>query len=241
MQTYVVDTNFGQDVDKDTAKLAVKTYRTVNAKVSAAWKSIDNAAKDAIRTPGKTYKGTDKITFCFSNEAGFPALIARLPSGHCLIYPKAYLKTMYSVFHEEEMKKFYSYDEAEKYLKKKGLNVERINDDGKRMPPMTPSIGEEIQFWGKKDGRWCWESTYGGKLLENATQAVAGDIMVNGAINASNLGYEIFMLVHDQALSEMKEGQSIEQFCDALCDLPEWADGLPIEAEGGVIPYYLKD
>jgi DNA polymerase len=101
---------------------------------------------------------------------------------------------------------------------------------------------DEIQFWGKlpMSANWGWCSTYGGKLLENATQATAGDVMTHGALNAERHGYEIMMLVHDQALSLVKPGQTIEEFCKLLCTLPAWAEGLPIAAEGEFVRFYKK-
>lgn len=100
----------------------------------------------------------------------------------------------------------------------------------------------EIIFWGKiTEAKWGMVSTYGGSLLENATQAVAADIMCTGAQNAENAGYEIASLIHDQALSYYRDGQTSDEFVSLLTRLPSWADGLPIEAEGSLVPFYKKD
>ena len=199
---------YGQSVSIDLASKAIKTFRKVNSKVSNSWKSINEAAKAAVMNPGTKTNCTSKIVFCYGNECGFPALIMRIPSGHCLIYPRARLEMVEKTYKGEKYK------------------------------------SEEIVFWGKVTGKsnmWGWVSTYGGKLLENATQAVAGDIMANGAVKAQEKGYEIFMLVHDQALAKIKPRQTSEEFCEILCDLPEWATGLPIAAEGSEVPFYRKD
>ena len=100
----------------------------------------------------------------------------------------------------------------------------------------------EIHFWGMmtKPKKWGWCKTYGGKLLENATQGVCGDFMANGACNASRSGYSIFMLVHDETIGPKKKGQTHEELCELLCDLPPWAAGMPLAAEGNVIPFYKK-
>jgi hypothetical protein len=98
----------------------------------------------------------------------------------------------------------------------------------------------EIHFWGKVKNVWCWCKTYGGKLLENATQAICGDFMANGAVNASKHGYDIFMLVHDEAIGPQKPGQTQEELCKLLCQLPKWAAGMPLAADGNVIPFYKK-
>lgn len=100
----------------------------------------------------------------------------------------------------------------------------------------------EIAFYGHILGvKWGDVSTWGGTLLENATQAVAADIMANGAHNAEREGYEIATLIHDQALAYHQPGQTVERFVELLTDLPEWASGLPIEAEGALVPFYKKD
>lgn len=105
--------------------------------------------------------------------------------------------------------------------------------EGKKMIEFFGAFGTAKNF-GKAD-------TYGGKLVENITQAVAADIMANGAHNAENAGYEIATLIHDQALAYYQEWQTPEEFVDLLTRLPAWADGLPIEAEGGLVPFYKKD
>lgn len=97
-----------------------------------------------------------------------------------------------------------------------------------------------ITFYGNIEGRtWGRVKTYGGKLVENATQGTAADVMSVGSQNAIADGYPIDTLVHDQALGE-NNGLPLQGFLDALTDLPAWADGLPIKAEGKQTPYYKK-
>ncbi len=99
-----------------------------------------------------------------------------------------------------------------------------------------------IFFFGQtKTTQWDFIDTYGGKIVENITQAVAADLMASGAHNAENAGYEIATLIHDQALAYVKPGQSSDEFVSLLTKLPDWAAGLPLEAEGALVPYYRKD
>lgn len=90
-------------------------------------------------------------------------------------------------------------------------------------------------LWGHNKGVW------GGVWAENATQAVAADIMCNGAQNAEDAGYEICALIHDQALAYHRAGQTPEQFVSLLTKLPDWANGLPLAAEGELTPFYRKN
>lgn len=100
-----------------------------------------------------------------------------------------------------------------------------------------------IVFFGKigQTSNWGNIDTYGGKLAENITQAVAADIMTSGVHNAEAKGYETATLIHDEALSYYKENQTPEEFVKLLTQLQPWAKGLPIEAEGGTVPFYKKD
>ena len=101
----------------------------------------------------------------------------------------------------------------------------------------------QIRFWGvipNSAGTWGWCHTYGGKLLENATQACAGDIMREGMLAAESAGYKPFMLVHDEILCTQEDGQTHEELCQLLCTMPKWADGLPLAAEGSTIQHYKK-
>lgn len=109
--------------------------------------------------------------------------------------------------------------------------------------PNSDMGGTHIRFWGvlpNSNGVWGWCHTYGGKLLENCTQAVAGDVMREGMYQAEAAGYNPFMLVHDEILCEQQPGQTHERLCELLCTMPTWAEGLPLAAEGGTIPYYKK-
>lgn len=112
-------------------------------------------------------------------------------------------------------------------------------------PRLVPGKFEgttSIRFFGNiKGATWGDVATYGGKLVENITQAVAADIMANGTQLAENAGYETATLIHDQNLSYVKPGQTVEEFVRLLTDLPAWAKNLPIEAEGALVPFYKKD
>lgn len=113
---------------------------------------------------------------------------------------------------------------------------------GRMLSYPRPRISDDrITFFGCVQGNtWGDIHTWGGSLVENATQAVATDIMANGAHNAENAGYEIVTLIHDQAPAYYKPGQSPEEFVSLLTKLPAWAEGLPIAAEGSLVPFYKK-
>lgn len=85
-------------------------------------------------------------------------------------------------------------------------------------------------------------STYGGMLTENVIQALCRDILCEAMIRLDASGVYIPILtIHDEIVSEVKKGQgSVEQYNEILSELPWWAGGFPIEAEGWVGPVYHK-
>ena len=114
-----------------------------------------------------------------------------------------------------------------------------------------PRIVIKTTSWGKDkavvafdgvDGytrKWCEQYLYGGLLAENLTQATARDILVNGMLNAERHDYPIVIHVHDEAIAEVSYGL-VPMFENYLCELPAWASGLPIKAEGWKGKRYKK-
>lgn len=85
------------------------------------------------------------------------------------------------------------------------------------------------------------EGTYGGRLVENVTQAVARDLLGNGLLNLTDAGHKVVAHVHDEVLVERTEAATVEAVAAAMCDLPAWAAGLPLTAEGYYCDRYRKE
>jgi len=99
-----------------------------------------------------------------------------------------------------------------------------------------------ITYKVMENNMWRRTSTYGGKLTENACQAIARDIMMEGNKNAEDAGFTVFMQVHDELISHAPiDYMSLEDYEKLLCDpMPEWAMGLPLAAEGKILTRYQK-
>lgn len=81
---------------------------------------------------------------------------------------------------------------------------------------------------------WMRRSTYGGKLCENVTQAVACDVMTFGARALERAGYSVVLHVHDEIVSAVPKGWgSVDEFERIMSTMPQWAAGWPIKAAGG--------
>lgn len=102
---------------------------------------------------------------------------------------------------------------------------------------------EAITFLGQLKGKAAWGriTMSANVACENVVQATAADIMAHGLVQCQRAGYEINALIHDEALAYYKPGQSVEEFNRLLTTLPDWATGLPLKAEGGLVQYYRKD
>lgn len=93
--------------------------------------------------------------------------------------------------------------------------------------------------------QWTLVDTYGGKLTENIVQAIARDLLANSMINLSKAGFEITMHVHDECIVEVPydgtEKDSYERMASIMKITPNWAEGLPLNADGYLTTYYKKD
>lgn len=84
--------------------------------------------------------------------------------------------------------------------------------------------------------------TYGGKLVENIVQATARDVLAEAMLRLEKNGYPVVFHIHDEAVTEVKNGKgSVEEMNEILTVPPEWAQDLPLNAEGFESDFYMKD
>ena len=90
-------------------------------------------------------------------------------------------------------------------------------------------------------GQRVVQETFGGKLAENATQAIARDILAHALLTLEKNGYPVIFHVHDEAVIEMPIGQgALEEACRLMAIAPDWAKDLPLRADGYECAYYQK-
>lgn len=83
--------------------------------------------------------------------------------------------------------------------------------------------------------------TYGGKLCENAVQAISRDLLVSAMFSCEAAGYPIVMTVHDEIVAEVPcDFGSVEHMRAVMRQLPKWAAGLPVDAAGARLTRYAK-
>jgi DNA polymerase len=115
---------------------------------------------------------------------------------------------------------------------------------GRFMCYAFPEVGEkdELSYFGINSytRKWCRIKTYGGKLLENPTQAIARDVMKYAEPAVVAAGYDINLEVHDEMVTEVGPLGSAEQLCQLMTAGYEWSKGLPLAAEGFTAKRYRK-
>lgn len=102
-----------------------------------------------------------------------------------------------------------------------------------------------LQYEGldQKTRRWVVEDSYGGKLAENCTQAVARDLMAANMPHVERAGFEIIGTVHDEIITEVPEGSPAHGAADlerAMTFIPPWAEGMPLVAGAYTSRRYRK-
>jgi DNA polymerase len=91
--------------------------------------------------------------------------------------------------------------------------------------------------------QWGRIKTYGGKLIENATQAFARDVMAANMPAIDAAGYDIVLSVHDELLTETPDTGDFtsDDLAARMAVVPRWAPGLPLAAAGFETRRYRKD
>ncbi len=113
----------------------------------------------------------------------------------------------------------------------------------------SPRIEDEkITYMGMSpySKRWTRLKTYGGKLVENVTQACAAEVLKTNMVQVEEAGYEIVLSVHDELITETpnvsgNKKWTAAELSDLLATVPAWAPGLPLAAGGFEASRYRKE
>jgi DNA polymerase len=122
---------------------------------------------------------------------------------------------------------------------------------GRRLAYYKPEIKSVPNAWGERSPtlyhhavnpltkKWEQVGTYGGRLTENVVQAVARDLLAEAMLRIADAGYEIILTAHDEIVAE-SSGGGVEHFNELMAQVPLWAEGCPIKAEGFKARRYRK-
>lgn len=90
--------------------------------------------------------------------------------------------------------------------------------------------------------KWLRIKTYAGKCTENATQAIACDVLTNALFSVEQAGFAPVLTVHDEVLTEAPDDEAHDAFAleHAMETRPAWAQDLPLTAAGFTSYRYHK-
>lgn len=116
--------------------------------------------------------------------------------------------------------------------------VEVENDYGVRTVLEYDAVNPVTKRWGP-------ERTWGGKLTENAVQGLCRDLLVRGKLRLEQEHYNPILSVHDEVICRVSQervasGATLGKMIDILCEVPAWAAGFPLKAEGKTGRRYAK-
>lgn len=240
----------GVDISQEFAANSVKMFREAYPEVVQLWTDLEEAFKQVLKKGGcievgnvtwdskrkewvdhptlkhEHFKDGNHCVIKFRRkkmESGGWLMRMELPSGRGLHYLNCTL-------------------EEEKRTSEKTGNeytVEQIYYDGIEHSATTDASGQQA----KKNHVWGRTKTYGGKLTENAVQAISRDILLNGMFEADAMGFNIFGLFHDELANEVDDtfdGLTVKDLVWCMSEVPEWAPGLLLGAEGYEGKWYKK-
>lgn len=194
-----------------------RMYREANPAIVQFWRDIEDAAMAAIRNPGKEFTaGPRGVKFSRNVETDNNG---NKVAGWWLRMTLPSGRVM-------------SYPGV-------GLSVSKETDeDGK----VSTNVRIKYQGENQLTRQWGFQYTYSGKLVENCTQALCRDLLANALLNVEANGYPIVLHVHDEIICETPDTPeyTVAELERLMCELPEWAEGFPLVAEGAEMKRYAK-
>ena len=195
-----------------------QVWRADNPRIVKFWAAAMDAFKAALTTPGAIFSIGNHLSTTLVDVGPFKSVAVKLPSGRMLFYHDAFLVN--------EKTEIINPDTEEKRIKySKGIRFHgelRSKDGG-----FTP---------------WVRQSSHGGKLVENFTQAVALDIMESN-MEKINASWPLVGTSHDEVISDVAESEDtdISDLNRTLASRPDWAPDIPLAAKGFITKRYRKD
>jgi DNA polymerase len=90
--------------------------------------------------------------------------------------------------------------------------------------------------------QWCRTDTYGPKIVENITQAIARDCLGVSMLRVDAAGYAMVMHVHDEMVIDCPNSfGSLDHVISIMAESIDWAPGLLLRGDGYETNYYKKD
>jgi DNA polymerase bacteriophage-type len=189
-------------------------WREANDEIVQLWYAVERCAKEAVRAKARSTMpiAAGRAKLVFSYESGF--LFVTLPSGRRLAYVKPRIE---------------------------GEDLYRESSKGVRyIVAQAGSLTYEGQ--DQKTKQWTRLASYGGKLVENITQAIARDCLREAMLALDDSNIEQLFTVHDEVVTEVPHGMGELAEVEEIMGRPlAWAPDLPLRGDGFETEYYMKE
>ena len=219
--------------EEDLPEIKAK-WRKANPSICALWRRVEDAALDAlnrgvpIALPIKTVDPERARENEERTGAAPGSYSDRFNTGVCLVFSKegdpGTGQEFLTIKLPSGRKLFYAHPflaPAKNFPDRQSLHYYSVNQTSKK---------------------WAQTDTWGGKLVENITQAVARDCLAETLYILSRRHQMTAVFhVHDEVIVEVGSDQDLDTILDVMAAPIDWAPGLPLKGAGFVCDYYQKD
>lgn len=174
------------------------------------WYALEEAAIHAVTSDAIIATGPQGRQVQYRKAGSF--LWCRLPSGRVLCYPYPQIRTVVTPWGAE----------------KEALTF---------MSVPTPAQRQKGKILHDPSNRndWARVSTYGGEQSQNIDEGICRDVLAEAMLRLDAAGAGVVIHCHDEALVEISEtapAEALPAFEKIFREVPTWATGLPIAADG---------
>lgn len=191
-------------------------WREANPEIVELWYAVERAAIRAVQNkavvPVEIGPPGRGLKLEIGCSSGFMTI--KLPSGRKLYYVKPRIEA---------------------------TDLMRQKKDGTEYPVARAG---SLTYEGvdQKTKQWTRLATYGGKLVENITQAVARDCLADAMLALDAAQIDQLFTVHDEDVTEVPYGMGTLEEIEEIMGRPlAWAPELPLRGDGFETEYYMKE
>lgn len=141
---------------------------------------------------------------------------------------------------DEEMKRCVGEDFEMELPNGRKLRYERIRCERRIEKDPETNLPRSRSVYTAQVGGFKRVMTYGGKLTENITQAVARDVFGEQLVAMDARGWDNLFSSHDEAILEVDKDVKASDVEEEMSRCPDWLDGCPIAAEAKEVSCYTK-
>jgi DNA polymerase bacteriophage-type len=244
-------------LDDEFCQMVVRIYRKEKyPEVPSLWRATEKAAISAVLNPGNEFYcggdelGIGSVSYFMSDDRNF--LHCRLPSGRLLayLYPRVNMRVTYRFAALNARGR----PTTVNFPAKKSVPQHRVRWHAEKMAekqnktllPDAPEsfLSPHLSFMGRDTYTKQWKrcGTHGGSLVENYDQASSRDLLAEAMLRVDELPeFDLLLSIHDEVIAEAAIGTcAVKEFEAIMSEVPIWAPGMPITAEGWIGPRLRK-